>query len=426
VTSSTEARLIDRDYAVARDRVITGGVIIGASLAAFAGVVWLSVGTVPGDFLVYRAAAQAAGHGADIYSSTPSSIPGDPFTYPPFAALALGPTTLLRWHETYLLWTATSMVVLGAVLARFVPAELRHRRLVLAAVIAASALTCVVTQNVRQGQINIFLMGLCLADLLRQDGTVFGQTIPRGVLVGVATAIKLTPGLFIIFFVVTGQWRLARGSVVGALGATLIAALIHPALTTTFFRTALWSLPDRVDLGHPFGYWANNSIDGAVTAIGPGAARLAVPAMIAFAVFALLAARRTYRAGRDADAWLIVGLAAPLISPFSWAHHLVYLLPALTTLALTRPWARRPSAIVGGVVILVVLHFGGSLGNDWLQTGNPWLFVPGGLMRESLVLVSIGSILALRAPHRTASLTDPQEIRVQPGSTLTAAVGVRP
>jgi alpha-1,2-mannosyltransferase len=396
-STSAAVGLIDRGFALLHARAVTACVIIGSSLAAFSVIVWSSSGSIPTDFLIYRAAADAAAHGADIYigNFARPSLPAAPFTYTPFAAVVLAPTTLLGWHAIYLLWTAMSMIVLGTVTARFVPADQRHRRLVIAAVICLGATSCIVVQNVQQGHVNVLLMGLCLGDLFRRDDTVFGRTVPRGVLVGIAAAIKLTPGLFVVFFVVTAQWRLVRGSAAGAAGATLIAAMIHPAMTATFFRTALWSLQDRVDLGHSVGYWGNTSIDGAVSAIGPWAAYLAVPIALSFGAGALLAARRTYRSGREADAWLIVGVAAPLVSPFSWAHHLVYLLPALTTLALTRPWMRRTPAMVGTAVVLLVLPFDGALGNYLLHYANPWLFVPGVLMREHLVLVSVGCIVAL-------------------------------
>ena len=60
------------------------------------------------------------------------------------------------------------------------------------------------------GQVNSLLMLACLADLFRPRHGRLARLIPPGTLVGVATAIKLTPGLFICYFVVTRQWRLAR------------------------------------------------------------------------------------------------------------------------------------------------------------------------------------------------------------------------
>ena len=52
------------------------------------------------------------------------------------------------------------------------------------------------------GQINIFLMLLVIADFARSPVTPMGKRLPRGVLIGIAAAIKLTPLLFIVYLAV--------------------------------------------------------------------------------------------------------------------------------------------------------------------------------------------------------------------------------
>lgn len=394
-----------------------------AMAVALAGVaaIWLLarhyVG-VPTDYLVYRSAARAAAHGADIYVDHGSTalFATQPFTYTPFGSVALWPTTLGGWHPSYLLWCAVAMLTLGAVLTHFVPTEVRSRSVVVAVSFTAAATTCVMSENIKQGQINIVLMGLVLADLFRRDDTLFGRVLPRGVLVGVATAIKLTPGLFIVFFLLTRQWRLARCSAAGAAVATACATLLHPELTRSFFRSVLWSLSDRVNLSHPTGYWGNSSIQGAVAAAGGWAQAATLPLVLGFGGYGLFAAGRAWGAGRQADGWLTVGLTAPVVSPFTWTHHYVYLLPALATLALTRSWARSRVGLGVGLVVLVALHFGPRLGETWLAGSSSWLWVPGVLMRESLVFISVGCIAAL---HLTAG--DQGVTRANPDATAHVA-----
>ena len=359
------------------------------------------------DFLTYRYGVQAAEHGIDVYVVNVSGpgLKGQPFTYTPFGAVALWPTTILNWTSAYLIWCAASMVVLGAVLARFVPATTRRRPAVVALVIGVAATTCIVRQNVDQGQINVLLMGLCLGDLFRRDRTGPAGWLPRGVLVGVATAIKLTPGLFIVYFLLTRQWRLARAAVAGAAGATAIGAVAHPAMTITFFRSALWSLQDRVDLGHPVAFTGNNSIGGLLESCGRWAHPVVLPLVLAAAGVGLLAAARTHRAGREPDAWLIVGLTAAVVSPFTWTHHLVYLLPALTTLAITRSWARRPTGIIAAALIVAVLHFG----------------LPSPLMRAFLVGLCVAAVIALRATAPIPGANSGTSLRVWRGAVRTLA-----
>ncbi len=380
--------------------------VVGTSLAALV-VLVASHGLHAPDFLTYRYGVQAAGHGVDVYTTNVSGpgLNGQPFTYTPFGAIALWPTTILDWQGAYLIWCAASMVALGAVLAYFVPATVRRRPAVVALVIGLAATTVVVAQNVDQGQINLLLMALCLGDLFRREQSGAFAWLPRGVLVGIATAIKLTPGLFIVFFVVTGQWRLARNSLAGAAAATTLGAVVHPAMTITFFRSALWSLQDRVDLGHPVAFAGNNSIGGLLESGGRWLHPAVPIVVIAAAGLALLAARRVHRAGRDADALLIVGLTASLVSPFTWTHHLVYLLPALTTLALTRSWARRPTAVAAGVLVLALLHFG----------------LPAPAMRAFLVALSVAAIVGLRSAVRTSGSNPGTSLKVWRDSVRTLA-----
>lgn len=324
-------------------------VVVAAVLGVAAADIAASWSDIPGDFLVYRYACSAALRGVNVYAHDVSGphVAGMPFTYPPFASIALLPTTWGPWRVAYAVWTLLSLGVLGFVLARCIPSGVRHRPFVIAAALAAAGTTSVLIDNVREGQVNVLLMGLCLADLHRRDRS----GLPRGVLVGVAAATKLTPALFLLYFLITRQWRALRGGLVGAAVATLSGVVVYPQASATFFRSALWTLADRVDLGHPLGYRANASLTGLLTGAGLGV--LALPTIVAFAGAALIAARRAHDAGREHDAWLVVGLAAPLVAPYSWPHHHVFLLPALVVLALRRQLP--PFAVAGA---LAVLHFG--------------------------------------------------------------------
>lgn len=132
----------------------------------------------------------AADHGIDVYTANVSGpgLAGQPFTYTPFGAIALWPTTIVDWKGAYVLWCAASMIALGAVLARFVPAAMRRRPAVVALVVGLAATTDVVAQNVDQGQVNLLLMGLVLGDLFRDERAGPLAWLPRGALVGLAAA----------------------------------------------------------------------------------------------------------------------------------------------------------------------------------------------------------------------------------------------
>jgi hypothetical protein len=403
-------------------RLVVAAVVIASSLA---GMFWiihnLSGGLYPDDFLTFRYGVRAADHGVNIYHhditgpllTAPHGAAGQPFTYPPFGTLALWPTTLGGWHACYLFWCAGSVLVLGWALARFVPEQTRYRPAAIAAVILVASLTCIVQRHVQQGQVNTYLMGLVLADLFRRDDTRFARVLPHGVLVGIATAIKLTPGLFIVFFLLTRQWRLARASIAGAVAATLLGALVYPRMTGTFLHGAVWSLADKVDTFDDPGNVSNTSVGGALHALGSAGDPFATPLAVVTGLLALFAAYRVHSAGRAVDAWLIIGLAAPLVSPVSWVPHGVYLLPAMTLLAFDTAAGRTAHVrnVIGIVIAVAMLHWG-PWGADTKLQGSPsaGLVLPLVLQRECALLASIACIVALyaRRPVRT------RKIRVTP------------
>jgi alpha-1,2-mannosyltransferase len=381
-----------------RSQVTDLGLAMVASLVAGAVILRLyETSTTAADYDVYRDAARAAWRGVDLYrihTASPGTL-GNPFTYPPVAALVLLPTTWVVSRTGYLVWTAVSMVTLTGALALTLPRSLAHRAWVLTAAVVLASTTCVMVDNVVFGQVNVALMALCLVDLRRRDDTRLARWVPRGVLVGLAAAIKVTPALFVVYFALTRQWRLLGWSLCGAAVATAAGAVVYPGMTVTFFRRTLWGLTDRVNLSHPTGYWGNSSVNGAVCALGSQLQPVAVVAILVVAGAALRAAQHAHRAGRELDAWLIVGLAASLVSPYSWTHHYVYLLPALTRLAVTREWTRRPWVVPVAGGLLLALGAGPQLGQSWLDHGSPALLVPGLLQREILVLLALSVVFLL-------------------------------
>jgi hypothetical protein len=367
-------------------------VVLTCLLAGYLVIRFDSVSRTAPDFQVYRDAARAAWRGVDVYSLDTAG-PGtdnNPFTYPPIAAWLFLPATWIGWRVAYAIWTAASMLALTWVLAKFVP---RRRTWGLPVAVGVAATTRVVLDNIAYGQINLLLMAMITADLCRRPAGF----VPRGTLVGLATAIKLTPALFLVYFAVTRQWRVLRTSMLAAAGATAFGALVYPTMTGSFYGHAIWHLTDRVDLDHPVGYWGNNSINGAVAAMGwQGGLGLSVSAAVT--VLCLAAARRLHRFGHEADAWLVVGLTCPVVSTFSWTHHYVFLLPALLRLA---GRIRRRRHLLAGAVLLFALHWSPGVGQRWLHSSVPLLVLPGVVMREGLVLLSLAAVLALVAAARS-------------------------
>jgi hypothetical protein len=377
-------------------RVITFVVVSGTALAAGLVIVYVLRRVDPVDFLVYRYAVPAAWHGFPLYQRnlTGPLMPegGLPYTYTPFALLPLAVTTLFPSWTAYLMWSFGSMLMLAWVLGRFVPLQTRRRPLVLAGAVVLSAFTGIVNEHVAFGQIGIALMTLVVVDLVRPTGGLVARVAPRGVLVGIATAIKLTPGLFLLYFLLTRQWRLLLWSALGTIGATLLAWAVLPDLTSEFFAQGLGGLTSRVSLGTKFATPGNGSVEGALAGlVGWTGLAVLVVALLA-AAGGLGVAVRCHRLGREVDAWLAVGITAPIVSPISWVHHWVFLLPALVSLLLRAP-SRRSTLVIGAAAIVLVV--GPDVGEKLVSSGHMLLTLVGVPLRECLFLIAIGSLVVL-------------------------------
>ena len=373
----------------------------------------------PVDWAVYRYASAAAWHGVDLYAA---NVHGDhlaaeglPFTYTPFAALVLSPTNLGSQQVGLWAWNIGSMLALLAVLAMVTPANVSHRALAVFAAGAASTATIVATAHFEFGQINLFLMLLVIADLCRRDDTAIGRWLPRGILIGIAAAIKLTPGLFIVYLAVVKQWRMFWWSVAGGLGAFVAAFAWRPALTIAFLADGLWHLPDKVALGSKFATSGNNSIQGVLAAVGDWTRPLALPLTALAAVWGLWLARRAAnRCGLTAGG-LIVGLTATLISPISWEHHWVYLFPAAMFIWFRRGWWAR-LVVLGGAAITIL--YTPEVGERLMTHPSPVQAFVGCLLREMLMLLGMIAIGIIAYGKRSPS-------RLSSGPTLVPSPGGR-
>jgi alpha-1,2-mannosyltransferase len=294
--------------------------------------------------------------------------PGTPygFTYPPFAGLVMSPMAVLPFGAVVVI-AVVATVLTTALLTWWFAADL-IRRTGWTVWFAYGTAVCLaisfepVRETITFGQVNTLLLTLVAGDLL------FGLSKNRkwaGVGIGLATAIKLTPGIFIVYLLVTRRWRAAATAGGAAAGATLLAAAIFPDESREFWTSALWDT-NRVGV---LSYLSNQSERGFL-------ARLPIPHLESkiWIVCVLLTlafwAWRVAKAPDDIMGGLaLTGIVGCLISPVTWIHHCVWLLPAIVrciegnrkalgtsaylvmTSRLTWVWEKRPRPpleLIGG------------------------------------------------------------------------------
>ena len=342
-----------------RNRIITT-TLFGVFL-----VIMLLLTTVrpdpPVDLAVYLRAAKMFATGGGLYDNGwggTLAVPL-PYTYPPVWAGLLSPVGWLPWRIASLAWTALNIALLAWIVhlcyARFLDRKGEARSLWFVLIVIAAALTTPIASVFWFGQLGIVLTAVCLADVVPER-----TRLPRGVLVGFAAALKLTPGIFAVYWLTTRRWRPALVAAATSVGLWLAAAIARPDLSRQFWTDVVFR-NERVGDAR---FVSNQSVHGWLVRSG-----WSEPLLWAFLVAVLLfiglgRARVAHTAGDELAAATIVGLTALLISPVSWIHHGVWIVPAAgVLLGDGRETWRRVSA--AGVLAVFVLRL-----PDWVADGR--------------------------------------------------------
>jgi alpha-1,2-mannosyltransferase len=273
------------------------------------------------DLDVYRRGGLSVLQGQPLYTVLTQPPQLLPFTYPPAAALFAVPLALIPWSAAQLVWVPVICVPLAVViwyafapLLRRVPAP-GQRAAVFAALFAACAYLLPLRDEMRFGQVDTVLLAMAVADCAAR-----APRWPRGVLVGLATAIKLVPGVFIVYLWLSGRRRAALTALVTAAACTLGAWLLLPRDSVTYWTSVIFD-PGR--LGSSAGT-SNQSLRGMLIRLflpgqAPGAVWLVIAAAVAAAGFAV--AGRLACDSREMEGIAVTALLGVLLSPVSWIHH---------------------------------------------------------------------------------------------------------
>lgn len=317
-------------------------------VAAVAHACWMLFRHIPYriDADVYRMGAQAWLQGRPLYAEGamfPTQAGIDlPFTYPPLAAIVFSPLALVPLPVGSVAITATTLLLLAVstwiVLTRLGVAEswrvggsAWQRRCWLAAGVAALAVWWFepVGENFRFGQINVILMTLVIADCVPRR-----TPWPRGLLLGVAIALKLTPAVFLLYFVLRRDGRAVLTALASFTAATLLGFALAWRDSWQYWTE---TIHDTGRIGTAT-LNTNQNASGALARLGLShgthfvvwtACCLATLALTVWAVRRILATRDD---AAPVLALMCVALFGLVVSPVSWSHHWVWMVPTLVVL----------------------------------------------------------------------------------------------
>lgn len=346
-----------------------------------------------------------------------------PFTYPPFGAWALSPLTWFDYE------TAARLMIMAIALQTAVIVALVGRSLgwswgsafAIAPWAAILVQQCLepFTQSVGFAQVNTAMMALVMIDVAAPPSWK-----GRGVASGLAAAIKLTPAIAVLIFLLRRQWRSAITMVATSLAVTLLSWVISPGESARFFFDAMWD-PQRAGDAY---YTSNQNLKGFVARALPENAwsiTWAIAVVLALVAAVWLCLRIQAAATSVVTPHVIYDDAAPdvvattpatpvlpenlatlltavvimtlglLVSPITWSHHWVWGLAsvvALIVVALRLKSAPLAAlALVQGALFIMAPHW-------WFSHGQVnelhWNVVEQ-LVGSSYTLAAIASGVAL-------------------------------
>jgi len=376
-------------------------VLLAASVAARLGWTYL----VPNganfvDLHVYLGGAQALNHPGTLYSYTYADQTPDfplPFTYPPFAAVVFYPLTLLPFGVVALGWQ------LGIMGALFGVVRVSQRLLGITDGLRNAMLWTAVSiwleplrSTFDYGQVNVLLVFMVLCAVYSSRWWL------SGLLLGLAAGVKLTPAVGGLYFVGVRRWATA------AFSAAVFAATVGLSWAVIgdqarYYFTDLVGDAGRVG---PIGTSFNQSWRGGISRILGHDAGYSPAVLVAIALSALvtwLAWQALSTASGAPDRLgliVVVQLFGLLLSPISWTHHWVWLVPLMIWLlhgpyrflgeARLLGWGWLALSLIG---VPWLLSF--AQPNIW-QIGRPWYLAWAGLIYVVAAFGTLAWIAALR------------------------------
>jgi alpha-1,2-mannosyltransferase len=351
------------------------------------------------DLHVYLGGAAALADPGTLYSYVYAEQTPDfplPFTYPPFAALVFYPLSRLPFALVALCWQ------IGIIAALYGVVRISQRLIGVAAGSgrrAAMLWTAVgiwlepLRSTFDYGQVNVILV---LAVLWAAYSTRWWVS---GLLVGLAAGIKLTPAIAGFYFLGMRRWATAAFAAV-VFGATVALSVAVIGEQARYYFTDLLGDASRVG---PIGTSFNQSWRGGISRILGHDAGYGPLVLAGIAVTLVLAglAWRALGCSGDRDrlgSLLVVQIVGLLISPISWTHHWIWVLP-LAIWLIAGPWRARPGArpLGWGWLALTLI------GVPWLlsfaqptiwEISRPWYLAWAGLVYIVAALVTLGWIAA--------------------------------
>lgn len=248
-----------------------------------------------------------------------------PFIYPPFAALLAVPLAFVGQIPAQVIWLVLNAFMMMALIHRLGFKGWYWSAITTAAIWFVEP----VRTTLGFGQVNLFICGMVALDLIPGPRLFRKRLLPQGWLIGIATAIKLTPALFAVYLFLSGRIKPALVAFGSFCVVTLIGFIALPSQSVLFWTRLVGG---DSGMNATLKYFTNQSVFGVWVRFAEVDTSHSVPkgAYLVAAVVALLGlagAVLWQRLGRSSLAFGVCAITALLVNPISWSHHWVWVVP---------------------------------------------------------------------------------------------------
>ena len=193
------------------------------------------------------------------------------------------------------------------------------------------------------GQLNLVLLAVVMVDLSRSDSARW-----KGIGIGIAAGIKLTPLVFIPYLWFSGRRRAAIKAASVFAGTIAIGFGTFPTDSAKYWGGRFMQAGDAPDR------LVNQSLNGALRRLGSPSSSLLFWVCVASVVAALglAVAVAASRSGQELLGVTAAAVTGLLISPVSWTHHWVWVVPLLGLVAVPG-WSIGLRAGLGSAIVLL-------------------------------------------------------------------------
>jgi alpha-1,2-mannosyltransferase len=308
------------------------------------------------DLNVYRVAGTWIRHGVFLYQSDFWGI--GKWTYTPFGALVMLPLALIPLTVLIYLWTWLSILCLAVILyfsfKNIIPNK--HRFLFIIFLIFLGVPLTPVSDTLGLGQINLILGAMAIFDIMWISNNIrFPKASKRyeGFLIGIATAIKLSPGIFIIHYIFTKQYRAAFNATMTVFTCWGLAAIFTWHNSFYYFKNKIFLHVGNQVHGAQDAYF-NQSLWGFFHRHILAQINTVYPVLaLFFFIFGMYMGARLHKVGEKISSIAVIGLTGLIISPISWQHHAIWVIPALGAIVARNSYHHKLLAIILVIIMYI-------------------------------------------------------------------------